>query len=130
MLGSAGFLCDGGRLGSVSGTGSAGTATGSTGFIMLCAYGVSFLRNLLFLSVSLPDPSTLTTYWSWSLSSTTTPVMSHLDGWLPTWFWTNTLSPTASLGRALVFLLSLSMLAMERLARAFSLSSASMIHSG
>merc|ERR1711911_300511 len=78
----------------------------------------------------LPEPSTLTMYWSLSLTSTTTPVMSHLEGWLPTWFWTRTESPTASLGRTRQFLSSFSMLLIALLARAFSLSSLSMIHSG
>ena len=43
-------------------------------------YGVIFFKNFLFRSVILPEPSTLTIYWSCSLTSTTTPVMSHLDG--------------------------------------------------
>ena len=46
--------------------------------------GVKLLRNLRFLSVTLPVPSTRTVYWSWSLASTTLPVLSQRLGWFPT----------------------------------------------
>ena len=55
---------------------------------------ISFFKNLLFLTVSLPDPSTFTTYLSYPLHSTTTPVRSHLVGFEPCWFWMATLSPS------------------------------------
>ena len=56
-------LDDEGGLGDASGAGAASyCGAGSAGLIMLCAYSVSSLRNLLFLSVSLPVPFTLTTY--------------------------------------------------------------------
>ena len=42
--------------------------------------GSSSRTNLLFLSFSLLLPSTLTTICSWGLTSTTTPVLSHLVG--------------------------------------------------
>ena len=54
--------------------------------------GVKFLRNLLFLSVSLPVPSTPTLYWSWSLVSTTVTVLSQRLGLFPAWFWGSILS--------------------------------------
>lgn len=42
--------------------------------------GTYLRRNLRFLNVSLPDPSTRTKYWSNCLTSTMTPVLSHLVG--------------------------------------------------
>ena len=52
--------------------------------------GMYFLRNFLFLSVCLPDPSILMRYWRTSI---TMPVRSHLFGWWPVWFWILTLLP-------------------------------------
>ena len=46
----------------------------------LVILGSSSRTNLLFLSVSLLLLSTLTTICSWGLTSTTTPVLSHLVG--------------------------------------------------
>ena len=42
--------------------------------------GMYFLKNFLFLSVCLPDPSTLTRYWWNCRTSMTMPVRSHLFG--------------------------------------------------
>ena len=53
--------------------------------------GVYFLRNFLFLRVTLPDPSTRTTYWSNWRTSTTRPVLSHFLGNCPVWFWRRTM---------------------------------------
>jgi hypothetical protein len=70
--------------------------------------GIYFLRNFLFLSVCLPEPSILMRYWWNWRTSMTMPVLSHLLGWLPDWFWIRTLSPTVSGVRALVFSLHFS----------------------
>ena len=56
-------------------------------------------RNFLFRRVTRPEPSTRTTYWSNWCTSTTIPVLSHLVGWGPVWFWMRTQSPTTSGGR-------------------------------
>ena len=55
--------------------------------------GLKALRKHLFLFVSLPDPSTLTTYWSCSAESSMVPVRCHLFGLFPVWFWMKHLSP-------------------------------------
>ncbi len=47
----------------------------------LWATGVYFQRNFLLRSVTLPDPSTRTTYWSCWRTSITWPVLSHVRGW-------------------------------------------------
>ena len=60
--------------------------------------GTIFLKNLLFLSVSLPVPCTFTSWWSKGLTSTTVPVLCHLLGLSPCWFCTLTLCPTSSPG--------------------------------
>ena len=49
--------------------------------------GVYFLRYFLLQRVTRPEPSTRTTYWSNCRTSTTMPVLSHLVGWGPVWFW-------------------------------------------
>ena len=64
--------------------------------------GTYCLRNFLFRSVTLPEPSTRITYWSNCRTSTTTPVLSHLRGWGPIWFCTRTWSPTVRGGSRLV----------------------------
>ena len=46
--------------------------------------GRYFRKNFLFRSVTRPDPSTLTTYWSNWRTSMTLPVLSHLVGLGPT----------------------------------------------
>ena len=48
--------------------------------------GVNFRRKRRLRSVTRPDPSTLTWYWSCCLTSTTVPVWSHLFGSCPVWF--------------------------------------------
>ncbi len=70
--------------------------------------GMYFLRNFLFLSVCLPDPSILIRFWWNWRTSITMPVRSHLFGWWPVRFWILTLSPTFSGDRALVCSLHLS----------------------
>ena len=52
-------------------------------------------RNCLFLSVTLPLPSTLILYLLYPRSSMTVPDLSHLLAILPApcWFWTRTLCP-------------------------------------
>ena len=47
---------------------------------------MNFLRNFLFLSVCLPDPSILMRYWWNCCTSITVPVRSHLFGLGPVWF--------------------------------------------
>lgn len=56
--------------------------------------GLNALRKRRFLLVILPDPSTLTRYWSCSHTSTTEPVLYHLFGSLPVWFCKKHLSPS------------------------------------
>ena len=63
--------------------------------------GVNLRKKRLFLSDKRPDPSTLTQYWSWSLSSTTVPDLSHLVGCGPCWFCRNTRLPSDSGARGL-----------------------------
>ena len=59
-----------------------------------CGEGVvNFLRNLLFLSVVLPEPSIFTRYWWNCFTSSTLPVRSHFVGKFPVWFWSQTWSP-------------------------------------
>ena len=65
--------------------------------------GTNFLRNFLFLKVTLRDPSTLTAYWSNCLTSMTVPVLSHLSGCRPVWFCTLTWSPTFKGGSLFVW---------------------------
>ena len=68
----------------VGGSGGEYMVSQDVGALLIAVeYGVNFLRNFLFLRVSLPDPSTLMEYWSYCLTSTTIPDFSHLRGWLP-----------------------------------------------
>lgn len=48
--------------------------------------GIHFLRNFLFRMVTLPAPSSLTTYWSNRRTSIIVPVLSYLRGCGPVWF--------------------------------------------
>ena len=64
--------------------------------------GRNFRKNFLLRRVTLRDPSMRTTYWSNCFTSITEPVLSHLRGWGPTWFCTQTLSPTDRGTRVLV----------------------------
>ena len=52
-----------------------------------CLAGTKLLRKRLLRIVCLPDPSTRMAYWWKSSTSTTTPVLSHLLGRGPVWFW-------------------------------------------
>ena len=61
--------------------------------------GRYLLRNLQFLMVILPDPSTHITYWSYCLTSTMIPVLSDHVGCGPVWFWILTLSPITRGGK-------------------------------
>ena len=56
--------------------------------------GMYFLGNFLLRVDIRPEPSILTTYWSYCLTSIIVPVLSHFVGWAPIWFSTLTLSPT------------------------------------
>ena len=89
--------------------GTRGGAGGVAGCKLTCTcgkgcllIGVNFRKNFLFRSVSLPVPSILTIYWSCSLHSITTPVLSQRLGLFPTWFCTNTFVPTVSGGSRFV----------------------------
>ena len=57
-----------GDTGGVSGAIGLGSGAGTgLSVVLKCLvneYGVIFFKNFLFLSVNLPDPSTLTRYWS------------------------------------------------------------------
>ena len=80
------------------------TVTGlGAGRLGPCA-GLNALKNLRFLSVTLPLPSTFTEYLSNPLSSRTTPDLSHRLLALPNplWFWIYTHWPGFSAGWCLV----------------------------
>ena len=64
--------------------------------------GMNFLRNFLFLSVTLRDPSIRKAYWLNWRTSIIVPVLSHLSGCGPVWFCTLTWSPTFRGGSCLV----------------------------
>ena len=65
--------------------------------------GVVFLLRYWRLRVVvLPLLSILTWYWWYCMTSTTTPVLSHLVGWCPVWFCISTLSPRLRGERPLV----------------------------
>ena len=64
--------------------------------------GMYFLKNFLFWIIILPEPSSLTTYWSYCRTSVIVPVLSHLVGCQPVWFCTHTLSLTTRCGRRFV----------------------------
>ena len=85
--GVAGWACGvaGLRIGFVGGTGECGGKLwfGGGGLWK----GVNFRKNFLFRRVTRPDPSTFTWYWSYVLASTIRPVLSHLLGLFPVWFW-------------------------------------------
>ena len=85
--------------------------------------GIYFLRNLRFLSVTRPDPSIRTMYWSYCLTSTIMPVLSHFVGFGPVWFCTRTVSPTTNGGRGRVCSLSRSQIFWCLLRSASSLAS-------
>ena len=67
---------DGKGLVIVGGRGASGLKTGS----LHSMTGVYLRRNLRFLRVALPDPSTLTIYWLYCLTSMITPDLSHFFG--------------------------------------------------
>ena len=67
--------------------------------------GVVGRRNFLFLRLSLPDPSIRMVYCLCGRVSITIPVLSHLRGFGPVWFWTFTVCPTLSGARFLFGLL-------------------------
>ena len=70
--------------------------------------GVYFLRNLLFLRVSLLEPNNMILYCLVLMSAwTTTPRLSHLLGLLPSWFCTITWLPMTIGGSSLVHCTSL-----------------------
>ena len=64
--------------------------------------GTYYRRNFLLRSVTLPEPSTLTTYWLNCRTSMMTPVLSHFLAYGPTWFCMRTWSPIFSGGKRLV----------------------------
>ena len=70
-------------------TGSGGKASRLSGAARVIA-GVNFRRNLRLRNVMRPEPSTRIAYWSCCRTSTTFPVLSHLRGLLPVWFWMRT----------------------------------------
>ena len=83
--------------------------------------GVYCRRNLRLRNVMRPDPSTLTTYWLNWRTSMMMPVLSHLVGCGPVWFWMRTVSPTCRGGNVRVCSDSRSASRMCRLRRASSL---------
>ncbi len=58
--------------------------------------GSIFLRKRRFLRVILRLPSTITRYWRCGSAPTIMPVLCHLFGRFPCWFWICTLSPISS----------------------------------
>ena len=85
--------------------------------------GVNWRRNCLFLSVTRPEPSTLTRYLLCPMSSRMRPVLSHFLAILPApcWFWIITLAPGCNGLRSLVFDDHLSAALMNLFFRASSL---------
>ena len=83
--------------------------------------GRNLRKNFLLRKVTRPEPSTLTTYWSNWRTSTTIPVLSHLVGWGPVWFWIRTQSPMTKGGRTRVWAVRRSAVRMCRFRRASSL---------
>ena len=96
----------------------------------LVCTGMYFLRNFRFRVVILPEPSTRTTYWSNWRTSITMPVLSHLVGYGPVWFWMRTWLPTARGGSLLVCSVHLSAAFMWRFRRASSLMARVSLHVG
>ena len=119
-----------GTLGAGGGSTWVGLGTYLFQSVSRLVYGVVERRNLLFLRDSLPDPSIFTSYWSCSFTWMTVPVLSHLRGLLPHWFCTRTVSPAFSLGCSLVCLSRSAPLRACLLARAVSLWSLVILHSG
>ena len=70
------------------------------GVLAMC--GVYRRRYFLLRSVTRPEPSTRTTYWSNCRTSTTIPVRSHFVGWGPTRLCSLTQFPMISGGRTRV----------------------------
>ena len=71
--------------------------------IVACGMGWNLRRYFLLPNVSLPVPSTLTAYWSLPLTWTTRPVLSHLRGKRPVWFWMWQWSPSSRGDRCFAF---------------------------
>ena len=81
-------------VGSLSGgLGASGSGKNGGGGTSSVWRGVYRRRKRRFLVVRRPDPSVLTEYWWYCSTSTTVPVLSHLVGWRPVWFWIKTVSP-------------------------------------
>ena len=79
----------GGFMGTAGADGKGGVGKGVRGSWMWTGgmHTGTYLRRILRLrNVTLPDPSTLMTYWSNCLTSVTRPVLSHFFGWGPVWF--------------------------------------------
>ena len=70
--------------------------------------GQNFRRNFLLRRLGRFDPCVFIRYWSNWRTSTTLPVLSHLRGYGPVWFWMRTWSPILRAGRRLVCSESLS----------------------
>ena len=64
--------------------------------------GTYFNKTLQLQRVILPEPLTQTTYWSNCHTSIMTPVLSHVVGHGPVWFWIHTWFPTTRSGSHLV----------------------------
>ena len=56
--------------------------------------GVYTRRNFRLRSGARPELSNLTTHWSYCRTSISKPVLFHLFGSCPVWFWIHTVSPT------------------------------------
>ena len=80
--------------------------------------------------VILPEPSTRTAYWSNCRTSMMLPVLSHLVGCGPVWFWIRTWLPTFSGGSRLVCSDHLSDARMCRLRKASSRADRVSLHVG
>merc|ERR1712089_45111 len=90
---------------------------------------IIFFKNLLFLLVNRPLPSTFTKYWSKPSFSTILPDLFHLLGVFPRWFWIWTRSPMSRLGRFRAPSLRFRSICANFTARACSLISLSNLHS-
>ena len=81
---------------SMVGSGFQFCCLGGAGMVMFGETGTNCRRNLRFRVVTLPEPSILTEYLSWSKASVTVPVLSQRLGLFPIPFCTKHLSPLRS----------------------------------
>jgi hypothetical protein len=103
--------------------GVAGLLLAGAGLVVVLRVVSIGLRNLLFIMVTRLLPSTLIITLLLGLFSRTMPVLSHLVGFGPVWFWMATVVLTSRSSRSLVLWLQLWLSISLLLARVLSLCS-------